>query len=92
MHHFHFNGGIMNIKAKNVIAEQLMDKLNLVEFPFEARTFDGELCIGITVQDFAQAFHLGTLLGLGYGRVAHDKIGSQRILIFQDALIELVDS
>jgi len=82
----------MNIKAKSVIAEQLMDKLNLVEFPFEARNFGGELCIGISVQDFAQAFHLGTLLGLGYGRVAHDKIGSQRILIFQDALIELVDS
>ena len=79
----------MPIQAKNVIAQQLMDKLHEVEFPFEARSFGETLCIGISVQDFAQAFHLGTLLGLGYGRVAHDKIGSQRILIFQDALVDI---
>ncbi|MBU2767169.1 hypothetical protein HAP94_13505 [Acidithiobacillus ferrivorans] len=79
----------MSIQAKNVIAQQLLDKLHEVEFPFEARNFGEILCIGVSVQDFAQAFHLGTLLGLSYGRVAHDKIGSQRILIFQDALVDI---
>ncbi|WP_041645583.1 hypothetical protein RU820_05545 [Acidithiobacillus ferrooxidans] len=80
----------MSIQAKSEIAQMLMDKLKQVGFPFEARHFDGNLCIGLSVQDFAQAFHLGTLLGLEFGTVAHDKIGSQRILIFQDALVELV--
>ena len=80
----------MLIQAKSSIAQQLMDKLREVGFPFEARHFDGDYCIGLSVQDFAQAFHLGTLLGLGYGTVAHDKIGSQRILIFQDARVETV--
>ncbi len=79
----------MRIQAKNVIAQQLMDRLHEVEFPFEGRNFGEILCIGVSVQDFAQAFHLGTLLGLSYGQVAHDKIGSQRILIFQDALVDI---
>lgn len=79
----------MPIQAKNEIAQRLMDKLYEVEFPFEARNFGEILCVGLSVQDFAQAFHLGTLLGLGYGCVAHDKIGSQRILIFQDALVDV---
>jgi hypothetical protein len=77
----------MSIEAKNDIAQRLIGRLREVEFPFEARHFGGILCVGLLVHDFSQAFHLGTLLGLGYGRVAHDKVGSQRILIFQDALV-----
>ena len=80
----------MSIQAKNEMAKKLMGKLEMVGFPFEARHFEGALCIGLAVQDFAQAFRLGTLLGLEFGTVAHDKIGSQRILIFQDALVERV--
>lgn len=76
-------------RAKNVLAQRLLDRLAKLEILAEAGYFrSGRYCLAVRVRNPAEAALLGMSLGGGWGEIGYDQHTGGQFVVFCDALVQ----
>ncbi|MDP2780468.1 hypothetical protein [Devosia sp.] len=76
------------LKAVSDVAKALLPRLPELGYqPAPGYWCGRTFCVGVVVENIAEACRLGSLLGAEVGGVDCDRMGNQQIVVFRDAIV-----